>query len=293
MKWSVIIYSRNDNYGGDLNTRATFCFNTMLAAFDEVVYVDWNSPEGKVPLVDDLDIVVNPERLKVIVITPAMAKELMGDHYEISPPCCEVLSRNIGLRHATGDIIVSASNDLVVPPREQLEPLLNDLGPGDMICLKRSHTQKDEVLKYFEENKSYLATRDALLANHPSDPMDDYCCMSHILEINRDILMRVPPQYHFSAISIFSGCGDFQIAHRDTWFGIRGFEEFQYKRNFMDTQINLKVIMSGGTVKARNMPPLYHISHGMDKTHAENTLELVHFTRNPENWGFRGRNFAR
>ena len=61
----------------------------------------------------------------------------------------------------------------------------------------------------------------------------------------------------------------------------------------MDTQINLKVIMSGGTVKARNMPPLYHISHGMDKTHAENTLELVPFTRNPENWGFRGRNFAR
>ena len=293
MKWSVIICSRNDNYGGDLNTRATFCFNTMLAAFDEVVYIDWNTPEGKPPLTDDLDIKVNPERLKVIVITPAKAKELMGDHYETSPPCCEVLSRNIGLRHATGDIIVSSSNDLVCPPREQLEELLKELGPGDMITLKRSHTPKEEVLKYFEETGSYLGARDALLANHPSDPMDDYCGMSTIHSINKEILERVPPQYQFSAVCIFSGCGDFQIAHRDTWFGIRGFEEFQYKRNFMDTQIQLKIIMAGGTVKGRNMPPIYHINHGMDKSHAENDLNLALFSQNPENWGFLGMKFDR
>ena len=247
MKWSVIIISRNDNYGGDLNTRATFCLNTMLASFDEVIYVDWNSPEGKPPLTDDLDIRVNPDRLKVIVVTPEQAKKRMGeDAYTTSPTCCEVLARNIAIRNSTGDIIVSTSIDIVCPPRERLDALLSELGPLDMISLKRSHTPKEEVLKYFEETGDYLKTRDLLLQNHPSDPMDDSCKMSDFYDINRPIFEIIHPQFKFSAASIFAGCGDFQIAHRNLWFHIRGFEETKNKRNFMDTETQLKVIMAGG-----------------------------------------------
>ena len=286
MKWSVIIISRNDNYGGDLNTRATFCFNTMLAAFDEVVYVDWNSPEGKPPLTDVLDIKINPDRLRVIVVTPERAKQIMGEEmYAASPPCCEVLARNMAIRRCTGDIIVSTSVDIVCPPRERLDALLTDLGPLDMISLKRSHTPKEEVVNYFEETGDYLKTRDLLLQNHPSDPMDDYCKMSDAYDINLPIFERVPPQYQFSAASIFAGCGDFQIAHRDLWFKIRGFEETKIKRNFMDTETQLKVIMAGGTVRARNQPPIYHINHSFDKDHSENTPLLYNITQNSENWG--------
>ncbi len=44
MKISAVIVSRNDNYGGHLNERATYCLNSAIETFDEVIYVDWNSP---------------------------------------------------------------------------------------------------------------------------------------------------------------------------------------------------------------------------------------------------------
>ena len=44
MKISAVIVSRNDNYGGQLNERATYCFNSAIDTYDEVIYVDWNSP---------------------------------------------------------------------------------------------------------------------------------------------------------------------------------------------------------------------------------------------------------
>jgi hypothetical protein len=43
MKISAVIVSRNDNYGGHLNERATYCFNSAINTYDEVIYVDWNS----------------------------------------------------------------------------------------------------------------------------------------------------------------------------------------------------------------------------------------------------------
>jgi hypothetical protein len=286
MKLSAIIVSRNDNYGGDLNTRATFCLNTMLAAFDEVVYVDWNTPEGKPPLVDDLDIKVNPERLKVIVVTPHKAKQIMGeDIYATSQPCCEVLARNIAIRRTTGDVIVSTNIDIICPVRELLDGLLPSLGPLDMITIKRSHTPKEEVVKYFEETGDYLKTRDLLLQNHPSDPMNDYCGMSDIYDVDDKILSTIHRNYHFNVINIFSGCGDFQMATRELWFKIRGFEEEKLKRNFADTEIQAKVILAGGTVRGRNQPPVYHISHSNDKSHLENKLKINFFTKNDENWG--------
>jgi len=36
MKLSAVICSRNDNYGGNLIERATYCFNSMVDCMDEV-----------------------------------------------------------------------------------------------------------------------------------------------------------------------------------------------------------------------------------------------------------------
>ena len=82
MKISAVIVSRNDNYGGHLNERATYCLNSAIETFDEVIYVDWNSEDFK-------------GNLKHIVITPEVAKILTNNdpHAQV---CCEVLGRNIG-----------------------------------------------------------------------------------------------------------------------------------------------------------------------------------------------------
>jgi hypothetical protein len=62
-----------------------------------------------------------------------------------------------------------------------------------------------------------------------------------------DLLDLHPPEGApvFCGSFLKSG-GNFQIAHRNLWFHIRGFEETKNKRNFMDTETQLKVIMAGG-----------------------------------------------
>ena len=44
MKISAVIVSRNDNYGGYLNERASYCIQSSIDTYDEVIYVGWNSP---------------------------------------------------------------------------------------------------------------------------------------------------------------------------------------------------------------------------------------------------------
>ena len=100
-------------------------------------------------------------------------------------------------------------------------------------------------------------------------------------------MMRVPNEHHYNAASVIGGCGDFQVAHKDTWFAIKGFEEDQIKKFYMDTETQYKVIMAGGMVTATNFPPIYHIDHPRyfdDDSTTHNKKEFYE-TRNSENWG--------
>ena len=40
--------------------------------------------------------------------------------------CCETLARNIGIRRATGDYIVSTNIDVIAPRRDQLEQTIKN-----------------------------------------------------------------------------------------------------------------------------------------------------------------------
>lgn len=122
MKLSAVVVTRNDNYGGDLNDRATYCLNSLIDTFDEVILIDWNSPNNR-PLLWDIDKNIKFRgNLKHIVITPEVASMLTNEdpHAQV---CCETLGRNIGIRRATGDYIVSTNIDVIAPRRDQLEKL--------------------------------------------------------------------------------------------------------------------------------------------------------------------------
>ena len=68
MKLSAIVVTRNDNYGGNLADRATYCLNSLIDTFDEVILVDWNSPNNR-PLLWDIDSNINFRgNLKHIII---------------------------------------------------------------------------------------------------------------------------------------------------------------------------------------------------------------------------------
>ena len=142
---SAVICGRNDDYGGFLNERATYCFNTMLRTFDEVIYVDWNTDNGKPVLVDDLKI-DDRSKLKVIEIRKEKCIELIGEEeFSKAQKMCEVLSRNIGIRRATGDVIVSTNLDIIPPPRELLDFYLKEIQDDDMYTFTRMNISHKDL----------------------------------------------------------------------------------------------------------------------------------------------------
>ena len=118
MKLSAVCYGRNDNYGGHFLESALYSINSMLKTFDEVVYVDWNTEEGKKIVTDELHL-ENRDKLCVFHVTPDIVEKITNG--TPTPPMCEVLAKNIGIRRATGDIICCVNLDVIVPPREHID----------------------------------------------------------------------------------------------------------------------------------------------------------------------------
>ena len=143
MKTSAVIVSRNDNYGGHLNERATYAINSAIDSFDEVFYIDWNSDNGSMLYEIEKDLQLKGN-LKHIVIPPDAASQLTS-HDPEAQKCCEVLARNIGIRRATGDFIVSTNIDIIQPKREDILKVIEKIGDNKFMTISRREVEWDYI----------------------------------------------------------------------------------------------------------------------------------------------------
>jgi len=284
MKLSAVCCGRNDNYGGHLLESAVYSLNSMLQSFDEVIYVDWNTEEGKKTVAAELESkLTNVDRLRVIEVTPAQVKKIMGD--APAQPMCEVMARNVGIRRATGDVVVSTNIDIIAPPREQLELAFRDMKPGMMLTLAKHDVELEDLTKIFGETVDVQERMPLVFGLWPMQKR----LMSPHLAVTKDVLDANPVSSHHTLASVICACGDFQAAHRDTWHTIKGFEEEMKKRLYADTTVQYQVIMSGGVVYASNFPPVYHIEHARyNSPDIANSPEMNPITKNDDNWGLKG-----
>jgi hypothetical protein len=244
MKLSAIIISRNDNYGGHLNERATYAINSAINTYDEVIYVDWNSSTHSLlwDIQDNLQLKGN---LKHFIIPPSAASQLTGfDPY--AQLCCEVLARNIGIRRATGDYIVSTNIDIIHPKREDIEKVISESDNNTMITLSRREVTW-EIIKEFHGGEMKFQEWDKLR---------DY------IYINSEKRVQSEETVKGDNYSIINCCGDFQIAPKHIWDEIKGFEEELIYPLYADTNVQKKSVKHGFGLKAIYDPPMFHINHG-------------------------------
>jgi hypothetical protein len=279
MKLSAVCCGRNDNYGGHFLESALYSLNSMLKTFDEVVYVDWNTEEGKKIVTDELHL-ENRDKLRIFHITPDLVKKITNG--TPTPPMCEVLARNIGIRRATGDIIFSVNSDLIISTREQIDLMCQKLEVGDMITLTKQDVELEDLKKHFGDETDIQHLMPVIFGVWPIQKR----LMIPILSMNKELMLKQPEDKHHQCASIIQACGDFQVAHRETWFKIKGFEESMTKRLYNDTNVQYKVIMSGGKILASNTPHIYHIEHERNNS-PENTNIIRHSypSTNDEDWG--------
>jgi len=282
MKISAIIISRNDNYGGYLAERATYAINSAIATYDEVFYIDWNS-ENHSLLYDIKNNLQLKGNLKHIVITPEVASILTNNDPQ-AQKCCEVLARNIGIRRATGDYIVSTNIDIIHPKREDIETIIKNSDDNTFITLSRREMTWDIIKEFHGGELKY----------------DQWSALRDYIYINSEERKDEEKTIAGDDYSIINCCGDFQLAPRHIWDGIRGFEEELIYPLFADTNVQKKAVMHGFGLKAIYNPPMFHINHGskgwggggiadgINKRSNDQYRAIIYQkqTENTESWGF-------
>ena len=275
MKTAALLYVRNDGYKE--NERVIACLSSMLDTFDEVILLDWNSPEGKKPLLWEIkDRLPQTGKLKHYIIPPSAANALTYEDPD-AQACTQVISTNLMLRRCDADWIVATTIDIIAPKREKLLEFLANADPKTFYTVSRRDFEINDLEQFgFDKWKEYRDHLDTV-----SQP--------------RYFPAKVTPNDNYSIINC---CGDFQMAHKSVWEGIKGYEEEMIYACFQDTNIQKKAVVYGYGLQAIYDLPLYHMSHkGMgndgsspSKQKYNDALVWVEWfkeTNNTENWGYK------
>lgn len=270
--FGCVMIGRNDNYGGRLKERASYVLNSACMTYDEVIFVDYNSRDKT--LIEEIkDNLYTFDRLLCIVVPPSFHKDHTA-YFPGAQACSEVLSRNIGLRRLNTDILISTNIDEFQPPRDYLKRYYNASDKDTMVTVARHGTN----LEHIETLGGFTET----------------------LKIWEHLLNNTYPQSWAHKMtdddiwSVVAWCGDMQIAHRDLWYEIRGFEEWQLGVSFHDSYVQRKVMEMGKNVAPSYDIPIWHLDHTKTSDYNESCnpnpkyllLKEYPGMRNTEDWGF-------
>ena len=244
MKTGVITFNRNDGYKE--RERIIIHLRTLLDTFDEVNYVDWNSPTHS-SLYDVIHDIPNEGRIKHFIIPPFVHTAIVGDR-KVSK-CLGNFAFNIALRRTDSDWIVCTTTDNIPPTREELHNIIDKSDGNTFYTLSRREIQYDDALKNINNLQTF---RESL--SKTTEPRMFYA--------------RVTPNDNYSIINC---CGDFQLAPTKLWLNIKGLEEQMIYNCFLDTNVQKKAVLAGYNLQAIFDVPMYHMSH-------KNILPQAHTT---------------
>jgi len=245
MKIASVVVNRNDGYK-DFE-RGLIHFKSMIKSFDEVNYIDWNS-EGGSFLWEIEDKLPKKGKIKHYCIPSEIVNKLIFD--QNAQKCNEAISRNIAIRRSDADWIVSTNLDIIPPTKKEIKKLVKNLDKNTFYTISRREAPKDII--YNSRNEKEI--RDSL-KTIPA----------------RHFPARVTPNDNYSLINC---CGDFQIAHRDVWHKIKGFEEEMIYACYVDTNVQKKAVLNDFKLEVLYEPALYHIEHGAYYTKEDGTRVL-------------------
>ena len=243
MKIASVVVNRNDGYK-DFE-RGLIHFKSMIKSFDEVNYIDWNS-EGGSFLWEIEDKLPKKGKIKHYCIPSEIVNKLIFD--QNAQKCNEAISRNIAIRRSDADWIVSTNIDIIPPTKKELKKLIKSLDKNTFYTVSRREAPKDIIYKHKDDIKELRKS------------------LSHIPE--RHFPAKVTQNDNYSLINC---CGDFQLAHKNVWEKIRGFEEEMIYQCFVDTNVQKKSVLNGFDLKVLYNPPLYHMEHGAYYTKDDGT----------------------
>lgn len=264
MEITAVLCSRNDSKD---NLRFVRTIQNLIELYDEIIYVDYGSDE--ITLTERYkDSFKALGKFRTIVVPKEFCEII---HPFKKNLFIEVAARNIGIRRATRDWVVSTNQDI--------------------IC------QRPIVL---DDNTMYTVAR----RNVPLNLAEKFCNSSNTIEF----LLKI--KEHFSVQpdcvdsngnptwdsgdkwSLVVSCGDYQIASRKVWNTIRGFEDSLIHRSYADSNVMRKAANNGFSIKKLDLD-VFHLDHPINESsnykhnsRIECVNTFISNTDNSDNWGY-------
>lgn len=268
---TIVVTSRNDGYGGNLELRGSHALNCMIENYDEVIYVDWNSPEDD-SLINHLSLRTKGN-LRHIQVKKSDIEKINPELLNL--PIVEVLGRNIGIRRATSNWVVSSNID-IMPDKLDTSSLQEDI----FYAVSRKNVPTSFFQSVEKNFFSYCKKNSNKFEPSP----------------------RIENSYwagKYDPWSLTVCCGDFQVAHKNLWYKMRGFEESLIYRDCADSNIMKKGTIYGKYSSLIDMDVFHldHDGHSMSvggkvlKNEWESSVANFEKTTNTEDWGLVNFNF--
>jgi hypothetical protein len=129
---SVVVTTRNDNHGGDLNRRTQLFIDGLAAQAErhrvpvELIVVEWNPPDDRPSIADALQWPTDTEHFEARVIVVPRSLHLRLKHSE-QLRLFQMIAKNVGIRRARGRFIVASNVDVLFS-----HELMNHIARGQL-----------------------------------------------------------------------------------------------------------------------------------------------------------------
>lgn len=234
---SIIAYGRNDNYSYNLVKRTALAFNCLaevLTNDDEIIFVDYNTPDHLPTLPEFIWDTLTDKALrlvKVIRISAGLHELIKKD----SPlPILENVSRNAAIVRSN--------------PKNRW---ILSTNPDVLLVLSSRWQNLAELLRNAKDSFYEMPRMDipesVWSSLHRTDPRTNIRILRDWLISNRAAVAETSPDWQFQKYILFDAPGDFQLAPREYFVRLRGFDEAMNKYFHSDSNLAKRMwLLNGG-----------------------------------------------
>ena len=259
---SVIVYGRNDAHGYNLHRRAALSFNCIAEVLtdpdDEIVFVDYNTPDGLPTFVEALADTLTDRclgLLRVLRVPAAIHEQRFAARTHL--PAIEPVARNAAVRRAnpSNRWLLSTNTDMIFLPHadRSLSEICGEL-PDGFYGLPRF------------ELPEWLWER--LPRSDPGRAMAE-------VERHGPGLRLDEPTVSNEWIR-FDAPGDFQLILRDDFLAIDGLDEEMLLGYHVDSNLSRRMLFKRGSIESLGESLAgYHCNHNREPTVYHGTGKVV------------------
>lgn len=291
-----------------LRLRSAFAARHKLSC--EFIIVQYNPPMNQ-PFYEETlaDLATDAMPIRIITVPESF-------HKKIAPgrrgPFLEYVAKNIGIRRAHGEFILSTNLDIVysdemvarlTQPLEKdavyearcrdlnIREIADSVDPDMALVMCRDH-----VDRVWTEHGLFYVSWSRWFRRFLNKPKPKNLWMAPLFNPIRKWLAGQPVIKDVAA-------GHFTLAHRDAWATVRGYDQQKLIDSYLDSYV-IGMFACNGFKQIVLPQPIYHIKHNINPALAHQDTQTITrdmramaatgipYATYPENWGYPKEQFA-